>query len=350
MEYDGIMQSFCMVSTLFNCAYLSDVVKKGFYRPTRFSSAMVDYVGNNKLMTMVRVIILNGQKVAFLSVLSNTTVVILKLVVGILTGSIAVISEAIHSSLDLAASVITFFSVRISNRSADRNHPYGHGKIENISGTIETLLIFVAGIWIIYECVHKLLRPAEIEMPYLGIAVMFIGAGINLVVARKVGKTADELHSVAMKSNALHLLTDVYTSLGVGVSLLLVTLTGWTIWDPIIGILLAVYIMKEAFTLMKESFPPLIDARLSEEEEQQLQQLILLHKDKYIEYHDFRTRRSGPVEYVDFHLVVPSGMDIATAHHLCDEIEHTIQASFERAEVMIHIEPEHERRDRLAQQ
>lgn len=301
-------------------------------------------------MTIVRVMTLNGQKVAFLSVLSNTTVVILKLIVGVLTGSIAIISEAIHSFLDLAASVIAFFSVRISSRSADRNHPYGHGKVENISGTIETLLIFAAGIWIIYECAHKIMQPAEIEMPYLGVAVMLVGAAINFAVAKKVRTTADELHSVAMKSNALHLFTDVYTSLGVGASLLLVTLTGWTIVDPIIGILLAVYIMKEAFKLMKESFPPLLDARLSEEEEQQLQQLILLHKEKYIEFHDFRTRRSGPVEYVDFHLVVPSEMDIATAHHLCDEIERTIQSTFERAEVLIHIEPEHERRDRHAQQ
>lgn len=298
-------------------------------------------------MTIVRVRVLKGQRVALLSVMSNATVVILKLIVGILTGSIAVISEAIHSSLDLAASIIAFFSIGISCRSADHNHPYGHGKAENISGTIETLLIFAAGIWIIYECVHKLIQPADMEMPYLGIAVMLAGAAINFIVVRKVGKTADELHSVAMKSNALHLLTDVYTSLGVGASLLLVTLTGWTILDPLVGILIAAYMIKEAYSLMKESFPPLLDARLTEEEERQLQQLIRLHKDQYIEYHDFRTRRSGSVEYVDFHLVVPSGMDIATAHHVCDEIERAIQSSFERAEVLIHIEPEHERRDQL---
>ncbi|MCM3039715.1 cation diffusion facilitator family transporter [Paenibacillus motobuensis] len=286
---------------------------------------------------------LNNSKSAFLSVLSNTFVVLLKLVIGIVTGSVAVISEAIHSALDLVASLIAFFSVRLSNRSADKNHPYGHGKVENISGTIETLLIFVAGIWIIYECVHKLLNPTNIKLPFLGIIVMLVGAGINFIVSRKVKKAADEFHSVAMKSNALHLLTDVFTSLGVAVSLLLVTLTGWTILDPIIGIVLALYIMREAYKLMKESFPPLLDARLTEKEESEILRVIELFKEKYIEIHDFRTRRSGPEEYVDFHLVTPSTMDVLTAHQLCDEIEQAIKAVFERAQVLIHVEPDHER-------
>ncbi|MFF2017464.1 cation diffusion facilitator family transporter [Paenibacillus sp. NPDC058177] len=286
---------------------------------------------------------MNGSKTAFLSVLSNTFIVSLKLVIGIVTGSVAIISEAIHSALDLVASLIAFISVRISARSADKGHPYGHGKVENISGTVETLLIFVAGIWIIYECVHKIMNPTEIALPFLGILVMVVGGGVNFVVSLKVKKKAEELHSVAMKSNALHLLTDVFTSLGVAFSLLLVTLTGWTILDPVIGIVLALYIMREAFKLLKESFPPLIDARLAEEEENEIMRLIESFQERYIEFHDFRTRRSGPEEYVDFHLVIPSTMDVKTAHQLCDEIEQTIKATFVRAQVMIHIEPEHER-------
>ncbi|MFF2908869.1 cation diffusion facilitator family transporter [Paenibacillus sp. NPDC057934] len=286
---------------------------------------------------------MNGSKTAFLSVLSNTFIVSLKLVIGIVTGSVAIISEAIHSALDLVASLIAFISVRISARSADKGHPYGHGKVENISGTVETLLIFVAGFWIIYECVHKIMNPTEIEFPFLGILVMVVGGGVNFVVSLKVKKKAEELHSVAMKSNALHLLTDVFTSLGVAFSLLLVTLTGWTILDPVIGIVLALYIMREAFKLLKESFPPLIDARLAEEEENEILRLIESFQERYIEFHDFRTRRSGPEEYVDFHLVIPSIMDVNTAHQLCDEIEQSIKATFVRAQVMIHIEPEHEK-------
>jgi len=285
----------------------------------------------------------NSSKVAFLSVLSNSTVVILKLIVGFFTGSVAILSEAIHSLLDLLASFIAFLSVRISSKPADKEHPYGHGKVENISGTIETLLIFVAGIWIIYECIHKIITPTPIKLPVLGILVMLLGALINFVVSRIVYRTAKNTNSVAMKSNALHLLTDVYTSLGVALSLLIVHLTGWYILDPIIGIILACYIMVEAFKLMKEAFPPLLDARLSKEEEEQIIQIIESFKDEYIEYHDFRTRRSGAEEYIDFHLVVASNKSIETVHDLCDRIEEKINNLFHQANILIHLEPENEK-------
>lgn len=286
---------------------------------------------------------MNSSKVALLSVVSNFFVVILKIIVGLFTGSVAILSEAIHSFLDLMASLITFFSVRISNKPADKEHPYGHGKVENVSGTIETLLIFVAGIWIIYECIHKIIAPSPIKLPILGILVMLIGAIINIFVSRVVYRTAKRTNSVAMKSNALHLLTDVYTSLGVAVSLLIVHLTGWYILDPIIGIVLACFIMVEAYKLMKESFPPLLDTRLSAEEEEQIVQIIELFKGEYIEYHDFRTRRSGAEEYIDFHLVVSSNKNIKTVHELCDRIEGKILNHFNRAHILIHMEPEEEK-------
>ncbi|MFT9817943.1 cation diffusion facilitator family transporter [Lysinibacillus sp. NPDC056185] len=286
---------------------------------------------------------MNSSKIAFLSVLSNSTVVILKIIVGLFTGSVAILSEAIHSLLDLLASFIAFLSVRISSKPADKEHPYGHGKVENISGTIETLLIFVAGIWIIYECIHKIITPTPIKLPVLGILVMLLGALINFFVSRIVYRTAKNTNSVAMKSNALHLLTDVYTSLGVALSLLIVHLTGWYILDPIIGIILACYIMMEAFKLMKETFPPLMDARLSKEEEEQIIQIIESFKDEYIEYHDFRTRRSGAEEYIDFHLVVASNESIETVHNLCDRIEEKINTLFPQANILIHLEPENEK-------
>jgi len=286
---------------------------------------------------------LNSSKIAFLSVLSNSTVVLLKIIVGLFTGSVAILSEAIHSLLDLLASFIAFLSVRISSKPADKEHPYGHGKVENISGTIETLLIFVAGIWIIYECIHKIITPTPIKLPVLGILVMLLGALINFVVSRIVYRTAKNTNSVAMKSNALHLLTDVYTSLGVALSLWIVHLTGWYILDPIIGIILACYIMIEAFKLMKETFPPLLDARLSKEEEEQIIQIIESFKEEYIEYHDFRTRRSGAEEYIDFHLVVASNKSIETVHNLCDRIEEKINNLFHKANILIHLEPENEK-------
>lgn len=283
-------------------------------------------------------------RVAFLSVLSNTFVVVLKVIVAVITGSVAVLSEAIHTSLDLAASLIAFFSVRISGRPADKIHPYGHGKIENISGTIETLLIYVAGIWIIYESIKKLIHPEPMHLPILGIIVMIVGAAINFFVSRLIDNTAERTHSVAMKSNAFHLLTDVYTSIGVAISLLLASLTGWTILDPIIGIVLACYIMFEATKLMRASFPPLLDTRLSEEEENRIIKIIESYHKEFIGFHNFRTRRSGPEEYIELHLVVPSHLPIDAVEDLSDRIEESITKEIPHAQILIHSEPEHELR------
>lgn len=283
-------------------------------------------------------------RAAGLSIISNFTVVSMKLVTGLLTGSVAIISEAIHSSLDLMASIMAYFSVKLSNKPPDREHPYGHGKIENISGTIETLLIIVAGIWIIYESAKKLLHPEPIHLPYLGVAVMLSGALINWIVGRIVKRVGEESKSVAMKSNALHLLTDVYSSIGVAASLLVVSFTDWYILDPLIGIGIALYIMKEAFQLGNESFLPLLDVKLSEEEEEQIRRILHTYADEYVEYHDLRTRRSGPEEHIDLHLIVESKMTVDEAHHLCDRIEAELQAAFPQAQILIHLEPEHEKR------
>ncbi len=290
---------------------------------------------------------LRSSKIAVLSICSNTFIVLLKLIVGIFTGSVAIISEAIHSLLDLVASVIAFFSVRISNRPPDKDHPYGHGKFENISGTVETILIFVAGIWIIIESVEKLLHPTPIKMPIIGVVVMLIGALINWRVGKIVEKVGNDTHSVAMQSNALHLLTDVYSSLGVAVSLILVSLTGWEFLDALIGIGIAIYIMKESIELGRKSFTPLLDTGLSTDELKQIENVLYSFKSQFIEYHDLRTRRSGAEEHIDFHLVLPSHMSIEEAHLLCDKIEEEIKKVLVDPKILIHVEPENERIQKL---
>ncbi|PGL70722.1 cation diffusion facilitator family transporter [Bacillus sp. AFS055030] len=290
---------------------------------------------------------MRSSKIAVLSICSNTFIVILKLIVGIFTGSVAIISEAIHSLLDLVASVIAFFSVRISNRPPDKEHPYGHGKFENISGTVETILIFVAGIWIIIESVEKLLHPTSIKMPIIGVVVMLIGALINWRVGKIVQKVGNDTHSVAMQSNALHLLTDVYSSIGVAVSLILVSLTGWEFLDALIGIGIAIYIMKESIELGRKSFTPLLDTGLSTDELKQIENVLNSFKSQFIEYHDLRTRRSGAQEHIDFHLVLPSHMSIEEAHLLCDKIEDEIKKVLVDPKILIHVEPENERIQKL---
>ena len=286
-------------------------------------------------------------RVAALSIASNSFIVILKIVVGVLTGSVAIVSEAIHSGLDLMASVIAYLSVRTSRQPPDRTHPYGHGKIENVAGTIETLLIFVAGIWIMIEATEKILHPEPIRLPVLGVSVMLFGALINWIVGRKIKRVGEATKSVAMKSNAFHLMTDVYTSLGVAASLTLVSLTDLYFLDPIIAIGIALFIMKEAVHLGKESFLPLVDVSLSRKERKQIAQIIQSYADEYIEYHNLRTRRSGAEEHIDLHLVVPSDKSVGEAHDLCNRIEADISHTFPQAQILIHVEPESEQKETL---
>jgi len=277
-------------------------------------------------------------KVARLSIASNTSLIIMKLIVGILTGSVSIISEAIHSTMDLLAAIIAFFSVKISDKPADKDHPYGHGKVENISGVIEALLIFVASIWIIVEAVKKLLHPEGIESIGIGFIVMFISAGINHLVSKKLYKVAKQEDSIALEADALHLKADVYTSLGVGFGLFLIWVTGLNFLDPVVAILVAIFILKESFELLKTAFNPLLDVTLSDEEVDIIKTEINRHENVYCNYHDLRTRKSGSKKYVDLHLVMPPTMSVKAAHDICDTLEKSIEASLKNTNIMIHVE------------
>lgn len=277
-------------------------------------------------------------KVARLSLLSNSTLIILKLIVGLATGSVSIISEAIHSTMDLLAAIIAFFSVKISDKPADDIHPYGHGKIENVSGVIEALLILVASIWIIIEAVSKLIEPGEVESIGLGFIVMFISSAINFVVSKKLYAVAKQEDSIALEADALHLKADVYTSLGVGIGLFLIWITKLNFLDPIVAILVAVFILKEAVELLISAFNPLLDVKLSNDEINIIKNNINKYSTTYCNYHDFKTRKSGRVRYIELHLVFPENMKIKDAHDVCDEIENDIKNSLDHSEIMIHLE------------
>lgn len=276
-------------------------------------------------------------RTARLSVISNSLLIIMKLAVGLLTRSVSIISEAIHSSMDLIAAVIAFSAVRISGTPADERHPYGHGKIENVSGVIEAVLIFVAAGWIMYEAVKKLLHPEEPGVLGLGILVMAVSALINTFVSRRLYKVAKLTDSVALEADALHLKTDVITSAGVAIGLALMWLTGWYILDPVIAILVALLIVYESWMLLRKAFFPLLDTALSEEELAKLRQIL---EEMDVSYHDLRTRAAGHQRFVEFHLDVPSQETIETIHRQCDIIEERIGREFRDIRVVIHPEPE----------
>lgn len=280
----------------------------------------------------------NKIKTARLSIFSNTFLIILKIIVSIITGSVSIFSEAVHSTVDLLASLIAYISVKISAKPADKEHPYGHGKYENISGVIEALLILLPAMWIIIESIKKLLNPHEIASPGMGFLVMIISSTVNFCVSRKLYKIAKEEDSIALEADALHLKADVYTSLGVALGLLLIWITKLYFLDPLIAILVSCFIIKESIQLFINAFSPLLDTKLSDAEIELIQNHINNYNSVYCNFHNLRTRKSGSRRYVDLHLVMPKHLTVEEAYDICKNIEIDLVRLLSNTEVLIHLE------------
>jgi cation diffusion facilitator family transporter len=276
-------------------------------------------------------------KIARLSIISNSLLITMKLIVGIISGSVSIISEAIHSSMDLVAAVIAFFAVKVSDNPPDSRHPYGHGKVENISGVIEALLIFAAAIWIIFEAVRKLIgEDIVLEKIWIGVVVMVVSAIVNIIVSRRLYKVAKQTKSVALEADALHLKTDIYTSVGVAAGLGLILLTDIKWLDPAIAILVALFIIRESYSLLKRAFSPLLDTAWSDDEISDLERKL---KSMEVNYHSLRTRVAGNYRFIDIHVEIPKDESVGNAHEYCDRIENILTSSYENLSVTIHVEP-----------
>jgi len=278
-------------------------------------------------------------RAAALSVVSNTTLVVAKLAAGLAMGSVSVMSEAVHSGLDLAAALIALFSVRRSSQPPDEEHRYGHGKIENLSALVEALLIFVAVGWIVAEALRELLGGAEVASLGVGFVVMAASGLVNYAVSEhlfRVGRRAD---SLALQADALHLRTDVYTSASVALGLVVIHFTGASVLDPIIALGVAALILKAAWDLILKSLGPLLDVRLPVQEEKVLREIVESFRDEYVEFHKLRTRKAGPERHIDLHLVVHPDRSLADAHDLADRIEQAVEERWDRTSLLIHMEP-----------
>jgi len=285
-------------------------------------------------------------RIAALSVLSNSMLVIFKLIVGLFTGAVSVLSEAIHSAVDLVASLIAFFAVRAAGKPADDKHTFGHGKFENLSAAIEGLLIFVAAGWIIYESVQKLIYPEPVDNLQWGIIVMGISAIANTIISTLLFKVGRQTDSQALIADGLHLRTDVWTSAGVAIGLALYMLgrrlmpdlnLHWI--DPVIAMGVAGLIIKAAWELTTEAATYLLDASLPDEEEKAIRAIIDNKRPQVLNFHNFKTRKAGSERFVEFHLVVNQHLTVKQAHDICDDITLQIKAQFNKTEVMIHTEP-----------
>jgi cation diffusion facilitator family transporter len=286
------------------------------------------------------------ERVAMLSVASNSSLVVFKIIVGVLIGSVSIISEAIHSGMDLLASIIAMFSVKTSSIPADDIHPFGHGKIENISGFVEALLIFVAAFWIIFEALKKLSSSQVMECAGWGVAVMLFSSVVNYLVSRKLFQVGKEADSIALQADAWHLRTDVYTSAGVMAGLGIIWCghrffpaanMNWI--DPAAALFVAVLILHTAYELTVNSIRDLIDVKLPSEEEDCIRNIIISNQPAINGFHDLRTRRAGHVRFVEFHIKVDPQMSVLDSHDITDILEQNIRQKFPESAITIHIEP-----------
>jgi len=278
--------------------------------------------------------------VAKLSVISNSVLVVVKLIAGVMMGSVAVISEAIHSGMDLLAALIARFSVVKSAEPADKEHQFGHGKYENLSGMIEGALIFLAAGWIIYEAGNRLFGDeVEVELLAAGVAVMAISTVLNLYVGTRLKRVAKKTDSLALEADAYHLLTDVWTSVGVLVALVLIRFTGLQWLDPVVALVVAAFILRAAFDITRRSTEGLLDKSLPEDELRLIEQVIRKRESEVLNFHKLRARKMGSDRQIDLHLVVPRYQSVKQSHDLVDELEKDIRGALPFASVVVHIEP-----------
>lgn len=278
---------------------------------------------------------------ALISIASNTSLIVLKIIAGIISGSIGIISEAIHSCSDLLASFIAFFSISKSSQPADHDHQYGHGKYEDFAGFTEGSLIILAALYIVYEAAKKIINPHLEGLDVnIGLAVMFVSVIANIFVSKYLFKVAKKSGSVALFADGEHLRTDVYSSLAVFLGLLFVKITGNPIFDPIIAIAVAIIIFIAGYKICKSSHDSLVDVSLGAGEISQIKEILIEDfGDEVVELKNMRTRKAGLKKNIELTLIVDKEMKICDGHSLCDRIEEKIEDRLTNTDISIHLEP-----------
>ncbi|HAR42232.1 MAG TPA: cation transporter [Bdellovibrionales bacterium] len=284
-------------------------------------------------------------RAASVALLVTTVLTAIKFVVAFISGSVGVLSEAIHSLLDLISAGLSFFTVQHAIKPADEDHPFGHGKIETLSSLFETVLLLVAAGLIINEGIDQLRNPRELTYAWAAIAVILISLIASYWAYRHNLRAAQNTDSSALHVNALHFLSDVVASIGVLVGLILIKFTGWNIIDPVMAFLVAGYISFISIKQLIHALRELSDGPLPEAEMAQIHAIIHSYADKKsvggfaMEAHDLRTRKSGAHRHIDYHLVVCGHMSVDESHAICDEMELKISQLLPNSTIQIHVEP-----------
>jgi cation diffusion facilitator family transporter len=280
-------------------------------------------------------------RLAFGGIVVGVVVLALKYAAYLVTGSVALFSDAAESIVNVATAVAAFFAVRLSAVPPDANHPYGHHKAEYLSAVLEGVLIVVAALAILRKAYLGYLDPQPLDAPVLGLAINSFATVINAAWCTVLFRVGRRRRSPALLADAQHLFTDVITSLGVLVGVALVAFTEWLVLDSIIAGLVALHILWWGWVLMRQSIGGLMDEAVSKDLLEKIRQAISKEAEGALEAHDLRTRHAGRTTFIEFHLVVPGTMSVAESHDICDRVEAALRADVQDAVITIHVEPEH---------
>lgn len=280
------------------------------------------------------------QTLAVGSIVVGIVVLALKYIAYLLTGSVALLSDAIESIVNVVTAVIALLAIRWSAMPADAGHPYGHHKAEYFSAVVEGVLIIVAALAILRVAYLGYLASKILDAPWQGLAVNGLAGLINAVWSWMLIRQGRRHKSPALVADGRHLLADVFSSVGVLGGVALAALTGWAVLDPALAAAVALHILWSGWRLMKESVGGLMDEAVPPEALARIREIISANADGAIEAHDLRSRHAGRMKFVDFHLVVPGSMSVAAAHEICDRLERAIKAEFGDALISVHVEPD----------
>lgn len=278
------------------------------------------------------------RRAATVSLAYNLIATGVKLTAALITGSVSLLSEALHSATDVVASLFAYLGVRVGATPPDPQHPYGHGKAETLAGFGEAVLLIAIVGYLLFEGGRRLIVGSELQQLEWGVAVMALSTLSSLAVGQYVWRTGKRTDSLALMSNGQHLMIDFWTSLGLLIALGVIYFTGWVFVDALLAIGIALWLFRGAWRLAARAFHELIDHALPEEELAQIDQ-ILRAEPNLLNYHHLRTRRSGAMRYVEVHIVLPRDWSLQQAHAVADALERTIERALAPAEVTIHMDP-----------
>lgn len=276
---------------------------------------------------------------AWLSIAAAIATILMKTAAYLMTGSVGLLSDAVESVVNLAGALMALSMLKLAAQPADTKHTFGHSKAEYFSSVVEGILILVAASGIAYTAIERIIHPQPLEQVGIGILVCTVASAVNFVVARVLMKAAKAHNSITLEADSQHLMTDVWTSAGVIAGVGLIAVTGWTLLDPLVALLVAANIVWTGIGLIRRSVDGLMDIVLPIEDQQSIEKIMVKYREKGVEFHELRTRQSASHRFIVVHMLVPGGWTVHDAHHVAEDFESDIRILLGDTFITTHLEP-----------